>query len=160
MSRWPTYRGRSQTYTVYQSDFALRLSMLLFSIYYLTFPSSRSRISSSRRLFQPFILPFAESIPEKLDVWSHQDCIFDKLFHTIHQTITVTTRQEPLISWLTFIWEMGVGPWNRGLIGDRKHTHPATENTQGVNRIERLRSTAHLGNGKRSTLSGTDASSA
>lgn len=41
---------------------------------------------------------------------------------------------------------------------DGKHAHPPTQDTQRVNGIKRLGSTAHLGNGQRSALGRTDTS--
>ena len=90
----------------------------------------------------------------------HQDGVFDKFLHTIYQTVTIATRHESLVTRLAFVWEMGIGLGNRWLIGDGKHTHPAAEDTQGVDCIEWLRSTTYLGNGKRSALCWTDTSSA
>lgn len=104
------------------------------------------------------LLPLAKPITEKTDVRPHQNRIFDKFLHAIHQTISVAARHELLISRLTFIWKLCICPRDRGLIRNSKHTHPPTQDTQGVDGIERLRSTAHLGNGKRSALSRTNTS--
>ena len=103
-------------------------------------------------------LPFTKTVAKKADVRPHQNRIFDKLLHAIHQAISVTTWHESLISRLTFIGELCICLGDRRLIRDRKHTHPPTKDTQRVNRIERLRSTAHLGNSQRSALGGTDTS--
>lgn len=108
-------------------------------------------------LYLPF-LPFTKTVTEKPDVRPHQDRIFDKLLHAIHQTISVSTRHESLISRLPFIGELCICLGDRRLIRDRKHTHPPTKDTQRVDRIEWLGSTAHLGNSQRSALGGTDTS--
>jgi hypothetical protein len=54
------------------------------------------------------LLAFTETISEQPKVRPHENSIFDKFLHAIHQAISIATRQESLIPRLTLFWEMSV----------------------------------------------------
>lgn len=126
----------------------------VYTVVYLSFGCSGIYCCLLRFL----LFPLAEAIPKKVDVRPHQNRVFDKFLHAIHETISVATGHESLISWLAFIRKLSICFGDRGLIWDSKHAHPPTQETQRVHGIERLGSAAHLGNGQRSALGGTDTS--
>jgi hypothetical protein len=115
------------------------------------------RLGRLRRLFQSPLLTFTISVRKELKVRPHQDSILDELFHAINQAIPVPARHEMIVSRLTGIREVSVCLWDRALIRDDKHAHPAPQDPERVDGVERLRSSAYLGDGQGAALSGSNA---
>lgn len=99
-------------------------------------------------LLRPFLFPLTEPITKKFQVGPHEEGVLYKLLHAIHQSVSVTTGNKPLISPLTVSGELCVRFRDRRLIRNSEHAHPPAEKTQRVDGIERLRATTHLRNGE------------
>lgn len=85
----------------------------------------------------------------------HHDSIFYKFLHAIHQPISVPTwlHSASLIPFLA-LRELRISHGHTALIRNSKHAHPATQYTQRIHRIKRLRAPRYLRNGERTTLCG------
>lgn len=78
---------------------------------------------------------------------THQGGLFDGFLNTVHNAISVASWHEPrsAIYVIVGIREERVGLWNRGLIGYRKHAHPAAQDAKAVNCVKRLGPTLNHG---------------
>lgn len=91
---------------------------------------------------RPLLLPLTESVAEKIEVGTHDNRVFDKLLHAVDKSVPVPAGHQPTAGVL--LRELLVCHGYGALVRYDEHAHPSTEYSQGVDRIERLRSTVHL----------------
>lgn len=103
------------------------------------------------RLLRPPLHPLAKPIPKKLKLRPHKDTILDKFLHTIHQPISIPTRQQPT-PLISLIRELRIRSRQAGLVGDAEHAHPAPEDPQRVDGVEGLGAAVDLDEGEGAAL--------
>ena len=114
----------------------------------------------------PFLLcltplcSLAAPIPKKRKKRSHHNGVLGELFHTIDETHTVRAGNctVPTIDGTCeeFIDGLRVCLGKRRLVWDYKYAHPAAQDPQRVDCVERLRTARNLGDGECSALRTTD----
>lgn len=111
-----------------------------------------------RGRFRPALSPLTIPVAKKIKVLSHDNSILHKLLHAIDHAISIPRRHQPAatfsfeISFLTTVRVLGVGELlvshgDRGLVRYREHAHPATEDAERVDGVERLRASRYLRDG-------------
>ena len=88
--------------------------------------------------FQSPFFSFTETVGKESYVRPHQNRVLDKFLHAVHESISVAARHKSLISRLTFVRKLSVCLGNRRLVGNGKHAHPSTEDSQRVDCIKGL----------------------
>jgi len=84
----------------------------------------------------------------------HDDGVLDKLLHTVHQPISIGAWLESTAPFHGVFGTGKVSPsfGDGALVRDGKHPHPAAEDAQRVNHVERLGTSIYLRNGQRPAL--------
>jgi hypothetical protein len=106
------------------------------------------------RLFRPLLFPFAETVPKKIEMWSHDNGVLYKLFHAVNESVPIPARHQPTPSVL--LGELLVCHGYGALVWYDEHAHPSTEYPESINSVERLRPAIHLCDSQSATLSRTN----